>query len=170
MNRGFCTWLCGRSAPLDKSRQSPWSACRLWPITLVALALSADIHAQGKPDAGPAIPARVEGAAKPTVDPPNTIRFDESLQHGFFGDLSRPAPPALNHIYGIRVPETTPPAPEEPSAPSGKPAQAVETGKAKSPEQPTQLQQAEGERREAGKPEPAKSVPEATRNAPAAAN
>ena len=167
MNTGFRMRLCERIAPLDRPRQ-----VGLCLIALLAAALSPVICAQGKTDASQPIPPRVEGAAKPAVDPPNVIRFDESLQHGFFGDLSRPAPPALNRIYGIRVPEAKDPPREDFSDSVGKPAaQVEETDKGKSPEKPVQVKQSAEERKESGKPEPAKeSVPEATRNAPAAAN
>ena len=170
MNTGFRMRLRERIAPLDGLRQVSRSSYGLCLITLVAVALSPVIHAQGKPEPSQAIPPRVEGAAKPAVDPPNTIRFDESLQHGFFGDLSRPAPPALNRIYGIRVPEAKVPAQEESGAAVSKPAaQAEETGKAKGAEQPAEVKQSKEEHKETGKAEPAKDlVPAATSTVPAA--
>lgn len=115
-------------------RLAPRRRFGLMPLTLRALCLAAgicctsSIHAQAKPE--PAVPLpRTENVVKPSADPPGTTRFEEAVQHGFFGDLSRPAPPALNRIQGIRIPEAekNPRQAEPPPMPSVKPAAEPQT-------------------------------------------
>jgi hypothetical protein len=60
-------------------------------------------QARSDPAAGAA------SAAGRTADEANRpTRLEESIQHGFFGDLSRPSVPALNRIDGVRIPTALP--------------------------------------------------------------
>jgi len=113
-------------------RQGPSFLLRLrLAMTLLVLAFTAatignDGHAQGSPPAAPAAkpdtaPATADGV--PGRAPPRgTGRLGESVDHGFFGNLSAPPPPAVDRIQGVRLPDAEPVRPTTPAAGASKPS------------------------------------------------
>ena len=74
-------------------------------LALLTTLYSAQTAGQAKPEPALGAASSVSRAAE---DGSRPSRLEENIQHGFFGDLSRPAIPALNRIDGIRLPAAAP--------------------------------------------------------------
>jgi hypothetical protein len=88
----------------------------IWSLTLATLLFSSALAAQTRPDAPGAATQGAEPSGRIIEQTGRPGRFDENIQHGFFGDLSRRAPPALNRIEGIRIPGAANPQSGDPAA------------------------------------------------------
>ena len=113
-----------RTQPGSTSTPGP---CALRAVCLaVGIVFAQNVLSQAKGDSPQFALPKAEGAVKPRADSPAPLRFEETLQHGFFGDLSRPAPPALNRVEGIRIPDAVKPAAGEKSKSPAEAASEIE--------------------------------------------
>lgn len=121
-----------RQSTPASARKGP-SLCTASLLAVLALTAASNAAAQGRPDAPATAAPNVAPAARPPEDLNRPATIERTIQHGFFGDLSRPAPPAINRVDGIRIPsaaqrpETKPATPEASSAPQRTEARSKDT-------------------------------------------
>jgi hypothetical protein len=98
-------------------------ACGVLGVVVTLACGRATAQALADPAAGAA-----SSASRAADESNRPSRIEERIQHGFFGDLSRPAVPALNRIDGIRIPAAQPPDASPGARPASKPAAPSASG------------------------------------------
>ena len=113
-----------KSASEARLGRSSERAAGLHQVIAAALAVAAALApAHSTAQARSESPAGAASAAgRITDETSRPSRLEENIQHGFFGDLSRPAAPAFNRIEGIRIPAAASPEPAKGESPDAKPA------------------------------------------------